>query len=63
MEITMQQFEAYLKVQSEGKWNMLEPTARYDAGLSEEVYDYIINHYDELVGKYEDLYNHYMGGK
>ena len=63
MEISIQQFEAFLKVQSKGKYNMFDPMARLETGLSEEVFIYIIEHYDELMAKYETSYNYYMGGE
>ncbi len=63
MQISIEQFEKYLKVQSKGLYNMFDPRARQASGLSESIYNYIIEHYDELASKYEASYNYYMGGK
>lgn len=59
--ITKEHFEKYLKVQSSGKYNMHDLTALEVSGLSEEMYDNIINNYDRLMREYEDLYKKYMG--
>ena len=47
MKITKEQFEAYVKVQKSGKYNMLTQayTAMLEAGLDEETYFEIIRDY------------------
>ena len=59
MKITSEDFEAYLKVQSSGAYNMFDPMARKLSGLSEDVYFKIIETYEDLMVKYEDTYNKY----
>lgn len=58
MEITQEQFEAYLKVQFSGDYNMITQSidARHEAGLSESEYYYIQSHYGYLRDKYSNSY-------
>lgn len=54
--ITKKQFEAYLNVQFQGNYNMLDPRAMAASGLKEEEYIEIMEKYGELTKKYSDLY-------
>lgn len=63
MEITREQFEKYLKVQSSGKYNVFDPRARQESGLSQDIYTKIISNYSALMVEYKDLYDKYMGRK
>ena len=35
-----------------GKWNMLAPQAQAATGLSDETFNYILDHYSELEKEY-----------
>jgi len=61
MTITKCQFEKYLKVQSEGKYNMLDSKAVEESGLQKDVYMAILKNYDIFMKEYKDLYDKYMG--
>ena len=52
MEITKEQFEAYVSVQETGMFNMFDPRAREAAGLGKAEYMSIIKNYDKLEDKY-----------
>ena len=52
MEITKEQFEAYVSVQETGMFNMFDPRAREAAGLGKAEYMSIIKNYDKLETKY-----------
>lgn len=41
-------WRAYEKVRCSGKWNMYMPQARRATGLSEEKYNFAVDHYEEL---------------
>lgn len=52
--ITKEEFLAYERVRSEGKYNMIMDAklAMQEAGLSHEKYSLIIKYYSELAEKY-----------
>ena len=52
MEITKEQFEAYVTIQTSGAFNMFDPRARAATGLDKGTYLTIIKKYDELEDKY-----------
>ena len=45
----------YEVVRLQGTYNMFDPRARQETGLSEEDYMYIIKNYSELMKKYPDV--------
>lgn len=51
-EVTKKDFIRYLKVQDKGHYNMFDPRAKSETGLSDEKYSYILAHYDELEEKF-----------
>ena len=53
MDITKEDFEDYLKVQSSGLYNMLSPDAIMASGLDRNVYMEIISNYSELKEKFD----------
>jgi hypothetical protein len=52
VQVTQEDFQAYVDVQEEGLFNMLAPQARELTGLSKEKYMYIINNYGKLVDEF-----------
>ena len=52
--VNKKQWEAYRKVQTEGKYNMLDPQAHTLTGLSDKDYWYIIEHYMELLEQFDE---------
>ena len=44
----LEDFEAFRKVQADGKYNMLHPLARKETGLSPERYKFTIANYADL---------------
>ena len=52
--ITKEEFNAYRKVQIEGKVNMFSPLAIKLSGLNKDTYLCIINNYTELKRKFEN---------
>tara|TARA_Y100001938_G_C8059956_1_gene416645 strand:- start:202 stop:429 length:228 start_codon:yes stop_codon:yes gene_type:complete len=53
MKATKEQFEAYIRVQKSGNYNMFSPDAILSTGLDKETYFDIIEHYSEYEEKYE----------
>ena len=53
MDITKEDFEDYLEVQSSGLYNMLSPDAIMASGLDRNVYMEIISNYSELKEKFD----------
>lgn len=51
----MKKFALYETVKQLGYYNMLDPRARKLAGLTKKDYNYIIEHYSELISKYPDI--------
>jgi hypothetical protein len=41
-------FNLYYRVQLSGKYNMFDPRARQETGLSRSAYDFVMDHYSEL---------------
>ena len=52
MQVTKKQFEAYLRVQKSGKYNMFDPQAKAATGLEKDTYLMIIDKYDMLFEKF-----------
>ena len=52
MEVTKEQFQAYVTVQKTGMYNMFDHRARDAAGLSKETYMTILKEYEKLEDKY-----------
>lgn len=52
IDITREHFEAYVRVQQSGEYNMLRPEAREATGLSADYYYCIIEHYADLMKKF-----------
>ena len=61
MNITEQQFEAYLCVQIVGRYNMFDPQARISSGLDRETYVAVMKQYGELMVQYKETYEKIMG--
>jgi hypothetical protein len=57
MNITLQQFNAYRKVQFGGRFNMLHPNARIISGLPRDIYFYIIQNYEALQKQFGEYKN------
>ena len=55
VNITKEEFELYLDVQSSGLYNMFDPIARAMAGLSKTKWVTIMEYYDDLCDKYGGL--------
>tara|TARA_Y100000593_G_scaffold76470_1_gene141345 strand:- start:407 stop:613 length:207 start_codon:yes stop_codon:yes gene_type:complete len=51
--ITLDEFNAFREVQESGEYNMFDPQARLETGLSEKTYLTIIRNYDGLLEKFE----------
>ncbi len=52
MDVTKNQFDAFMRVQMEGRFNMLMPEAQSLTGLSNETYCAILDNYGALKDKY-----------
>ena len=52
--VTKREFKQYVKVQMEGRYNMLDPRARQLTGLSKEKYTHIIKNYGELKERFAE---------
>lgn len=53
-DITEENFKAYERVRRSGDYNMFDPRARNQSGLSREVFLGIQTHYSYLARKYPD---------
>lgn len=47
-EEQLENWRDYERVRQGGRFNMLDPRARYAAGLSEEEYEFVLSNYSEL---------------
>ena len=52
MEVTKEQFQAFVTIQTSGAYSMFDPRARAATGLSKDKFFKIIEEYDELEDKY-----------
>ena len=52
MEVTKEQFQAYVTIQTSGAYNMFDPRARAATGLNKGTYLTILEKYNELEDKY-----------
>ena len=52
VEVSREDWEAYLEVQESGEFNMFDPNARATAGLEKDVWLAIMGNYDELEKEY-----------
>jgi hypothetical protein len=52
VEVSQEEWEAYLEVQESGDFNMLDPNARLTAGLERDVWLAIMSNYEELEDEY-----------
>lgn len=52
---TRKQFQAYERVRRSGRYNMFDPRARRETGLSGETYSAIVKCYRQLIEKYPDV--------
>jgi len=52
MEVTKEQFKAYVTIQTSGAYNMFDPRARAATGLDKGTYLTIMKDYNELEDKY-----------
>jgi len=50
--VTKEEFESYIRVQQEGKFNMFDPNARLLTGLDKDTYKECMKKYTELHDKY-----------
>jgi len=46
-------FERYVKVQKSGKYNMFDPRARQQTGLTKERYLFVIENYSNMKTNFE----------
>ena len=53
MKASKEQYEAYVKVQKSGNFNMFGPDAMLETGLDKETFFDIIKHYALYAEKYE----------
>ena len=53
MKATKEQFQAYIRVQNSGAFNMFSPDAILSTGLDKETYFDIIKNYSDYKEKYE----------
>ena len=53
-DITRADWEAYIRVQKTGFYNMLSPDAVRSTGLDKDTYFEIVEHYDELYDEFEE---------
>ena len=53
MEVSIEQFQEYRKVQDSGAYNMFTPQAREMTTLSKNEWIYILKNYSELKSIYE----------
>lgn len=51
-DVSIEDWNAYLRVQRSGKYNMLDPMARMSAGLDKSTWMAIIKNYAELAEQY-----------
>jgi len=63
LEITEEDFKAYLHVQREGTYNMFDPRSRKLTGLTTQKFLGIMTYYQELIVGYNKAYKEIMGGK
>ena len=63
IQITAEQFAAFLKVQKRGTYNMHSPQARMATGLEFDEYATIIKHYDGLTQRFTKIYKEIMKGE
>tara|TARA_R100001163_G_scaffold65834_1_gene65476 strand:- start:12082 stop:12249 length:168 start_codon:yes stop_codon:yes gene_type:complete len=52
MDISKEDFNAFVTIQTSGAYNMFDPRARAATGLSKDKFFKIIKEYDELEDKY-----------
>jgi hypothetical protein len=48
-------FQKFERVRRSGRFNMFDPSARRETGLSSERYSAVMKHYEELVKLYPDV--------
>ena len=53
VNVTKEQFQAYLEVQQGGEYNMFDPRARQASGLDKDTFMSIIKNYGELAELYK----------
>ena len=53
LEVTKEEFNKYVIVQSSGRFNMIDPRARVSTGLSKKVYRLILDNYSKLQRKFK----------
>ena len=51
-DVSIEEWQSYLRVQKSGRFNMLDPQAISATGLDEKSYFKIIKNYDEFVREY-----------
>lgn len=54
--VSEEEFSSYLKVQFSAKYNMMSRGAIMATGLSDDKYEYILEHYGELKDIYYEAY-------
>jgi len=52
--VSKDDFNSFLDVRNSGDYNMYDPNARAEAGLSKETWLAIMKNFDELVKEYGD---------
>ena len=53
-DITKEEFEAFVKVQTSGMYNMFDPEAIRETGLDKDTYLAVMKNYSELEEKYKE---------
>tara|TARA_R100001594_G_scaffold106332_1_gene140805 strand:+ start:1712 stop:1888 length:177 start_codon:yes stop_codon:yes gene_type:complete len=51
-DVSIEEWQSYLRVQKSGRFNMLDPQAISATGLDKKSYFEIIKNYDEFVREY-----------
>ena len=54
-EVTKEQFEAFVRVQTSGDYNMLDPRAQATTGLTRAIYLAVMEQYGKLMEQYPDV--------
>ena len=57
LEITKEHFKSFLDVQVGGHFNAFDYRGIQATGLSKEMYQAIVEHYNELSKEYKGIYN------
>ena len=54
-KVTKEQFEAYVRVQKSGAYNMFDPRSQAATGLTRAIYLAVMEQYGKLMEQYPDV--------